>query len=268
MLEYLNWLKKVDQIILSSCGKPIEVYEFYYDINNDQIMSEWATHFRNHYCLDSEIDMLKAPNQTRTEYLKEIKFPTQIGGFGAQIRAGDFAEIFFSDFLQYLLQFYIPRTRYDRKGKQNLSPSGSDIIGFKMVNNPRLPNKSDIFMLCEVKASLSKQKNVLQEAIDHSVKDILRKAVSLNGMKERLLDQKKYEDIEIVNRFQNDVDHPYKEEYGASTLVSMENDDYAFLTPSSTVDHPHSEDLFLIAISGNKLMELVHHLYERAANEA
>ena len=151
MLPHLTWLKKLDQVVKSSCGKIIDVYEFNYDTNNDEIMSVWATHFRNHYCLDDEIDILKAPNQTRTEYLEKIKFPKKTGGFGPQIRAGDFAEILFSDFLQYLFQFHIPRTRYDRKKKQDLSTPGSDIIGYKIVENAESPDKDDICMICEVK---------------------------------------------------------------------------------------------------------------------
>ena len=55
--QHIKWLIDTGERLSSADGKDIEVLEFKYQ-NDDNILSEWATHFRNHYCLDSEIDVL------------------------------------------------------------------------------------------------------------------------------------------------------------------------------------------------------------------
>jgi hypothetical protein len=44
--------------------------------------------------------------------------------------------------------------------------------------------------------------------------------------------------------------------------------DYEVLQKSDATSHPHKKNLSLVVISGSKLMELTHKLYEVAANEA
>ena len=59
-----------------------------------EVTSNWAKHFRNHYCFDTEIDIFRdGTGYSREEYLNNLKFPTSNRGFGPGIRAGDFGEI-------------------------------------------------------------------------------------------------------------------------------------------------------------------------------
>jgi hypothetical protein len=100
--DHLNWLVDTGQDINTLCGKQAKVYRFDYGLNNQEVMGKWAKHLRNHYCCDGHIDLLKAPGQSRSDYLLTMKFPNQTKAPGPSIRAGDFAEILVADYLTYL----------------------------------------------------------------------------------------------------------------------------------------------------------------------
>ncbi len=51
-----NWLKS-SATLTTADGKSVRVLELQYSTDN-AILSAWAKHFRNHYCLDAEIDDL------------------------------------------------------------------------------------------------------------------------------------------------------------------------------------------------------------------
>src|SRR3990170_880093 len=87
--DHLKWLKNTGEKLKTADGKTVEVWEFCFD-NDDSVLSAWAGHFRNHYCLDTEIDYYRRGSKySRTEYLNCIKFPDASQGFGPSIRAGD-----------------------------------------------------------------------------------------------------------------------------------------------------------------------------------
>lgn len=187
--KHLEWLKDTGNTIKTSCGKDVPIFEFRHDLSNESVMSAWARHFRNHYCLDTELEVLKPDEMTKSDYLLELKFPHASTRPGPSIRAGDFAEILVADYLQFLRSYYVPRTRYDRKIIGNESSKGSDVIAFKQQQTP---SRTDEMLVYEVKAKLSEnsKSNVLQTAIIDSSKDEVRLAESLNGMKQRLFDQR------------------------------------------------------------------------------
>ncbi|MBD2790701.1 Hachiman antiphage defense system protein HamA [Xenorhabdus szentirmaii] len=263
--EHLKWLIDTGDVITTNCGKQAKVYRFDYDLADQATLKKWAKHFRNHYCLDREIDFLKAPGQTNSEYLLKMKFPSKIKAPGPSIRAGDFAEILVTDYLTYLQGFIVPRTRYDRKAVPNESTKGSDILAFKM--DP-INSANDELLVYEVKAKLTgKPKDVLQEAIDHSGKDELRLAESLNGIKQRMFDRNERSNISMISRFQDSVNKPYKQSFGAAAVCSDSVYDATILSHADSSKHPHVSKLELIAFHGKELMELAHTLYEVAANE-
>ena len=74
--------------------------------------------------------------------------------------------------------------------------------------------------------------------------------------------------MQTVERFQNPVDRPYSEEYGAVALLSSSVFDKKDVAATTTATHPHASRLTLIVIHGPDLMPLVHELYRRAADEA
>ena len=263
--EHIQWLQDTGHTLTLQCGKQAKVYRFHHDVNDQMKMAAWAKHFRNHYCSDAQIDMLKAPGQSRTEYLLEMKFPNQTVAPGPSIRAGDFAEILIADYLTFLHGYKVPRTRYDRKGVPNESTKGSDVLAFKQVDGKP---SDDELLVYEVKAKLSSgAKSMLQEAVDHSAKDHLRLAESLNGIKQRMIDRNEPDGVGMINRFQDSVNQPYRLRFGAAAVCSDSAYDGTLLASADTSQHPHSDVLELLAIQGHELMALAHALYERAAHE-
>ena len=107
-----------------------------------------------------------------------------------------------------------------------------------------------------------------QSAINDSSKDEFRKAFSLNYLKQQLYYQKKYDESEQIERFQNQPDHPYKEVYGAVGVFSDDSYIVDTVKEADTKEHPGRANLKLIVFRGPDLMELAHELYKRAADEA
>ncbi len=267
--KHIKWLVSTKDNIKTVDGKTIEIWEFHHE-EDDEILSAWAKHFRNHYCLDTEIDDLrKGYGYSRAEYLFKIKFPDESQTPGPSIRSGDFSEVLVADYLQYILKFWVPRTRYCDKTIRNESIKGCDIIGFKIIYSEK-DSPDDILAIYEAKAQFSGQtaKPRLQDAIDNSIKDKIRKGESLNAIKQRLLYKGDHTDVKTVERFQNEEDKPYKEVSGAAALFSSSVYDKKIIKSSDTSKHPNSDNLKLIVIYGEDLMNLAHELYRRAANEA
>ncbi len=267
-LEHINWLS-VTNTVHTVDGKDIPILEFNPQLTETSMMSDWAKHFRNHYCFDDEIDRLReGTGLSRTEFLKQLKLPTDARGFGPAIRSGDFAEILVSDYLEYCLDFVVPRTRYGNKTIRDESTKGSDIIGFKLFDGNKTPR--DILATLEVKAQFSGNNcdPRLQDAIDDSLKDEIRKAESLSAMKQRLLDKGKMATAQLVQRFQNPTDLPYTQKYGAAALFCSTVFDEATIQDTDASGHPFKENLFLVTIKADDFMNLVHQLYNLAADEA
>lgn len=267
--EHVEWFNSLNNKLTTSDGKVVALLEFKPDLNNSDIMTKWAKHFRNHYCFDTEIDILReGTGLTRKQYLLELKFPTENRGFGPGIRAGDFGEILIADYLEFIMEYWIPRTRYGNKTIRDESTKGSDLIGFKIFDENE--TVKDILTLIEVKTQFSgnKAKPRLQDAIDDSIKDEVRKAESLNAMKQRLFDKGNHQGAKKIDRFQNPVDKPYKAEYGAAALYSNNVYNDYVITKSTTSKHPFNSSLFLIVLKGDDLMSVAKKLYKLAADES
>lgn len=238
--------------------------------NDKEIISAWAQYFREHYCLDSEIDELRdGTGLSRRDYLLELVLPDSKMPPGPGIRSGDFTEILVSDYLEFILGYWVPRQKYAEKAVRNESVKGVDVLGFHQLD-PGAPSLDDVLITFEVKAKLTGKKydGYLQDAIDDSSKDYLRQGYTLNAIKRRLLasgDQRAL----IVKRFQNISDHPYIYKSGAAAVLTDEVFDPTEISNStSTAKHVNSGQLELLVIRGQELMDLVRALYEIAADEA
>lgn len=267
--RHLSWLIDTGQRLKTADNKIVSVLEFHHKKDNE-VLSEWAKHFRNHYCSDTDIDILRRGTPyTRAEFLTEIKFPDCSNRPGPSIRAGDFSEILVADYLQYLLEYWVPRNRYCDKNNRNESPKGSDILGFKIVREGQESSK-DMLAIYEVKSRFSGTRpyNRLQEAVTDSCKDVTRRAESLNAIKQHLLDKKQNVYIPRVERFQDPIDHPYTEAWGAVALFSTACFPGDLICETDASIHPGKDNLILIVIHGREMMKLVHDLYRRAADEA
>ena len=111
-------------------------------------------------------------------------------------------------------------------------------------------------------------KNRLQDAVDDSVKDLLREAMTLNAIKQRFLARDDRSSALRVQRFQDMADRPFRRVNGAAAILDTGVFDGNVLAATGAGGHPNLGNLKLIVITGVALMGLVHALYERAANEA
>lgn len=266
---HIPWLKRTSDSIKTIDGKDVEVFEFDHQ-TDDTVLKAWAKHFRNHYCCDSQIDILvRGTGGSKADYLKGIKFPDGKQKPGPSIRAGDFGEILAADYLEFVLGYWVPRTRYRDKVVRNESTKGADTIGF-LFSKKGQESKRDRLAMFESKAKFSGTKATpkLQQAVDHSSKDVTRKADSLNAMKQRLLDSQDLEGVGRIERFQDEVDRPYTQVFGAVAHLDANVFDPESIKKTDCHKHSYPDDLALIVIKGDSMMKLVHELYRRAADDA
>lgn len=265
---YLHHMKQVESLTLAA-GEKCEVWEL--DVPEDApCLSEWARRFRETYCPDSDLDILReGTGKSRAEYLLELVFPDKSVAPGPAVRAGDFAELLVSDFVEFLLGYWVPRDKYAEKGSRDESVKGVDIVGFKCPNAEQ-PSSADEMLTFEVKAQLSggKYSGRLQVAVNDSGKDYLRAAETLAAMKRRMHLAGKHDSMLVVQRFQNATDRPYRFLSGAATILSDAAFDTEGIKTTSVAEHNNKGSLKLIAIKGKDLMTLAHALYQRAADEA
>jgi hypothetical protein len=265
---HVSFLSKCATSLTTSDGCRVDVWELSVP-RTAADLTDWASNFRQHYCPDAEIDALRdGTGLSRAEYLTQLVFPDKRAAPGPSIRAGDFAELLISDYVEHLLGYWVPRGKYAGKASRDESVKGVDILGFRLATPPT-PN--DTLLAFEVKAQLSdgRYEGRLQTAIDHSSKDYLRRAMTLNATKRRLLASGEHERALVVQRFQNPSDHPYVYRSGAAAVLSDAAYDEALLRKETKVsEHQNTVNLELIVIRGRELMKLVHALYELAADEA
>ena len=266
--KHVMWLRDTGTTLTTACGKIARIWQLAHH-NDKTTLSAWAKHYRNHYCLDSEIDDLKdGTGLSRCDYLCQYVFPDDTAAPGPSIRAGDFAEILVADFLEFKEGYWVPRFKYDDKAVRNESTKGADILGFKIVSTDESPE--DTLATFEAKAKLTgKPANRLQDAVEASAEDFhVRKAESLNALKRRLIRSGRRNEAMKVRRFQDKVDRPYHEVSGAAAVFSESAYDYGLLSKTDSSTHPNQGELRLVVIKGKDLMALVHDLYRRAGDEA
>lgn len=266
--EHIKWLHKSNDKLQTLDGKIVEILDF--DCLFDEtIMSSWASHLRNHYCLDSNIDVFRnGTSLSRKEFLIKYKFPELHTKLGPAIRAGDFGEILVLDYLQYCKGYWVPRLKYADKSIRDESKKGSDVIGIKFfIEGNESPR--DTLAIYEIKTQFSKKNySILQEAIDHSIKDQIRKGESLSALKQRLIELGQFHESKKVERFQSPTDKPYLEVSGATTIISNQVFDDTLLSSTEARKHPNYENLCLLIIRSDDFMKLIHLLYQKAADEA
>lgn len=262
--KHLNWLVKSSTRLQTKDGHEVNIFDLLHS-TDDETLSLWAKHLRNHYCDDYAIDELRGPTGlSRKEYLIKLKFPDR-----GSIQSGDFSEILIADYIQFCLNYIVPRTRYDRKINKNTPSHGIDILAFRILNQEK-DFTNDKLLTCEVKAALQKNNSdTLIKAIDGSKNDLtIRKAESLNAMRQRLKDRNRQSEVENVDRFQNYADRPYRLISGAACVHSNHTWQDKVVTQTNAGGHPNQNNLFLMVIKGEQLMDLVHNLFRRAADEA
>lgn len=262
--RYMKYLISENPIYTEECKK-IEVFRL--DIQDEpEIFEEWAKQFRRNYCSDDELkEMTTDLNISSNKYLKDFKLPSD-SGIGLSTMSGDFGEILISDYLQYVEEYIVPRTRYDRKVNKNTSTQGSDVLGYKIDS---LKSDNDEIVVMEVKSSASRKnssdaKKKLQEAIDHSDKDFERFSTSVVASFLRLKNSND-DQASVVRRFLNISDNPYKIVYGAVAVHSNESYDTNLIKEVVSKSHRGHETLRLLVIHSDNLMNFIKTLYLKAS---
>lgn len=268
-IKHRDWLIDSGKILKTADGHAVTVWEIKHQ-PDATVLAEWAQHIRRHYCADDEIDpMRKGPKLSRAEYLRQLKLPDKKKDFGPATRAGDFGEILIADFLNYILGYWVPRLRYDRKQTRNESTKGCDVVGIKVATPGKISTSDRLIVFeCKVQFSGKKAAAKLQEAIDHNGKDFERLGESLNALRQRYRDKKNKIAGRAIERFQNMEDRPYRAEWGAAALFETGVFDPVEIEKSKSSGHGHRATLQLVVMKGKDMMPLVHSLYEAAANEA
>ena len=267
--DHIAWLTDTGERQTTACGREIEIWAFNPQ-EDEAILSAWARYFRQHYISDDDLPaMVDGTGMDNAEYLRTIKFPDKSQTPGPSLRSGDFGEILVADYMEFILGYWSPRAlRYQDRWNRNDSTKGCDVIGFKFASDQPHHRNDELFIF-ESKSGMSKKPaNRLQDAIDDSVKDKVREAMTLNALKQRMLAHGEMDQAERVKRFQNQAARPFRRINGAAAIL----DDAVFvetdLAASDASAHPNADQLRLIVIKGPSLMTLVHALYERAADEA
>lgn len=266
--SHVDWLQDTGQRVKTSSDHEVEVWSFNHT-DDPALLSAWARHFRGQYVVDCQLPALVAgTGMGHPEYLRDVIFPDGKVPPGPSTRSGDFAEILVADYLEFVLGYWCPRDRYKGRFNRNDSTKGVDVIGFRFVADGGV-NSADEMIVVEAKSGLTATTaNRLQDAVTDSLKDSLREAMTLNALKQRMLDRGEMAGANRVQRFQNEADLPFVRFNGAAAVL-----DEAVLatTDLAAVDaaaHGNAGRLRLIVIQGVALMALVHALYERAADEA
>lgn len=271
-LQHISWLAASTAVLVTADGRPVSHWKFG-ATHDAAVWSAWARHFRAQYIQDDLIDALKKGTEfaSRADYLRGAVFPDEKQAPGPSVRSGDFCEVLVADLLESNLGYYVPRTRFHLKAVRNESVKGSDVIALKILS-PGKVSPRDVLAIYEVKGKLTGSSNDgagrLQDAINDSCKDDLRRSESLNAAKRRLLEFGRTTEADMVERFQNATDTPYQYQPGAAAVVSTSCWNVTHLGSTSCVDHPHASTVDLVVIEADDFMGIVSELYRLAADEA
>ena len=265
---HIGWLKNTTRTLQTVDGRTIELWALDH-LDDSIILSAWSKHFREHYCWDVDLaEEIKGTGLEKADFLRSTKFPSANKAPGPSTRSGDFGEILIADFMEYICGYWCPRhVRYQGRFNPDVPTPGSDVLAFKFARENRTSPEDELFII-ETKASFrATTNNRLQDAVDDSIKDMFREAVSLAALKQRL---RKIDlaDAARVERFQDGADRPFKRVSAAATILDDEVLVTMDLAQTDASHHPNADNLRLIVVSGLSMMDLVTALYERAANEA
>ena len=260
-----------DKSIYTSSGKEIQVYKLNSEFLDDDSLNNWAIGLRNNYIEENLLEQaISGTGLTKKEYLEKMIFPNPGVPQGAATMSGEFGELLVYDYINYVLEYYVPRIRYFNKANPNTPIHGSDVIGYKMINyNKR--SKNDKLLVAEVKtrSTISGNKtkvctDIVTSAITDSNKDRVRVGESLNAEKLKLLHSGRTEEANIVERFQNKTDNPYTLDFFA--VAVMDNELYSDQVILDAVNSQSENIKFtnVLIIYSKKLKLFLRDLYRRA----
>jgi hypothetical protein len=159
--QYISHFVKNNANITLNSGESVIVYSISNDLTETEL-NEWAKHILMHYIPQDKItNGAVIHNISEQKYIEDYVLPS----VSEQTKdvSGNFGEIVFCDFIEFVLGYSVPRYKFYDNQRGNPT-QGIDIVAYKM--NTR-PSPNDTILYAEVKASLSKVNfNRLQNAIN------------------------------------------------------------------------------------------------------
>ena len=210
---------------------------------------------------------------TPEEYLKQNVIPQKSDGkMAGTARSNGISEILFSDLLEFVYDYEVPRCRMNNMSGKTGSEKGTDVIGYKFYNSDKTPSEKDRLVTVEVKAGLTQTTTeVIEKAVIDADKDEYRLSQSLDYMRKKLKRMDRQEESKDILRFQkkNKVDYVI-EKYAAGVsslekIPEMEiNDVKARIIPEIVGDKLRLKgNAGIYYVHGKKLMDLAHKIYDR-----
>lgn len=255
--------------LCSSQGNKINIYKLDNELLDDDSLNTWASSLRNNYCEEHLLDsLMNGTGLSKEEYLKKMVFPDSSVRQGAATMSGEFGEILILDYINFVLNYYVTRTRYLDKINPNMPVPGSDVMGYKMQDISK-PSKSDQLIVAEVKTHSSVNgKNLCEETVSNaiydSVKDRIRMGESLNAEKRRLINRSKFIEAKVVERFQNKTDNPFIVNFFA--VAVLDSNLYSDKEILAAIDNCREiiNSTNILVIHSKELKDFLRDLYRRA----
>ena len=163
--------------------------------------------------------MVAGTGMRHAEYVRDVLFPDGKVAPGPSTRSGDFAEILVADYIEFVLGYWCPRDRYKGRFNRNDIDEGRRHHRIPLRRRWRL-NAADELFVVEAKSGMTATAaNRLQDAVTDSLKDALREAITLNALKQRMLNRGEMVGVNCVQRFQNEADLPFVRFNGAAAVL-------------------------------------------------
>jgi hypothetical protein len=260
--NYIDWIVKLESNLTLPNGQEVETYKINYDVDEDNY-NNFAKHVRNHYISDEEaIEFAIDEGISTQEYLRDRIIPNPSAMPGRATLSGEFAEIIYSDLLEYILEFETPRIKFINKDNKDTAVKNIDIISFKCENSTN-PSIDDILNITEVKAGLSTTNfQKIKEASDDVIKrDPSFVASALNFYKRKLKHLRFNKTADKIKRFQNSEIRFNQINTAAS--ITMHNTDVTNSNMVSVIFEQRSKVKHYL-IYGPDLWNLAKEIYRRA----
>lgn len=261
--QYINKFQKLSTEVKLNSGEPVVVYTISQTLTDEE-KNEWAKHILHHYISDGDIDAgAKIHNLSKAEYIKSFVLPSIELRNGSEV-SGVFGEIVFSDFIEYILDYVVPRYKLFNAYPGNPN-QGIDIVAYKLN---RENHDKDVVLFAEIKARLGcKDFHKLQEAINDAEHRSDRQcAIALDSARRRLKSMGNLDEAQNIARFA-DSEKPCIRMKSAGVItsaISCTSDDFASHDNFIGVNINSGEKIETHVIFANDLMNLAKDLWERA----
>lgn len=268
--KYIDWIIKENGITFED-GVPLECYKVSYDLTDDTVLNDYATHIRRHYKTDEDLaESVATLGVSEIEYLKNNVIPQKGVSWGSTAISTELCEIMLYDLFEHILNYTALRGRHWDKPTPSSPIQGSDVMVAKVSNNGK-PASSDELCIIEVKARLTQETSTtknenykaLIDAKSDSDIDSLRYSVSLDFMRFKYKSKGETFMKNIVERFQQKANLPYVQKFVAAGVISRKDIENNIVVGVKGADLKITIANQVFLIHGEKLMDLANEVYGR-----